>query len=275
MYGPDISLNPLDGVIQLQPGRTYRLRGSLGQVSCTGNIQYQWYNQDIGSAFGILNQYDALNSGLSEAVPYGTAETIFTPDVVTNVSLNITGGSGYTTISTGGIYAWFDIEVIAGNAPALIGPTGATGPTGASQWINGSSQNTQNGTIYYIGNVGIGNPDPQFTLDISGVTYISGTVYSTYFITTSDYRVKENLRPLDASFNVDKLRPLHYRNTLSNKEDLGFIAHEVQEVYPYLVDGVKDGTRNQSLNYTGLIAVLVKEMQELKQRVLNLENKNM
>ena len=265
-------MNINTGVIQLQPNRTYRLRGALGQVSCTGTIQYSWWNQNTSSTLGILNQYDSLSSAASEAVPYGTAEYIFTPNIVTNVSLNITNGSGYTAISTNNIYAWFDIEVIAGNAPALLGPTG---PTGASQWLNSLNQISQNGTIYYVGNVGIGNPNPQFTLDISGVTYISGTVYSTYFITTSDYRIKENLRPLDASFNVDKLRPLHYTNTLSNKEDLGFIAHEVQEVYPYLVDGVKDGSRNQSLNYTGLIAILVKEIQELKQRVLNLENKNM
>ena len=275
IYGPDISLNIINGIITLQPNRTYRLRGALGQVTCTGNIQYSWWNQDSNASLGILNKYDALSSGASEAVPYGTAETIFTPNVATYVSLKITGGTGYTAISTNNIYSWFDIEVIAGNAPTLIGSTGHTGPTGSSQWLNGSAQNTENGTIYYIGNVGIGNPNPQFTLDISGITYISGTVYSTYFITTSDYRIKDNLKPLDASFNVDKLRPLHYTNTLSNKEDLGFIAHEVQEVYPYLVDGVKDGTRNQSLNYTGLIAVLVKEIQELKHRVLNLENKNM
>jgi hypothetical protein len=51
---------------------------------------------------------------------------------------------------------------------------------------------------------------------------------------------------------------------LINKDDLGFIAHEVQEVYPFLVEGNKDEEKKQSLNYIGLIAILVKEVQELK-----------
>jgi hypothetical protein len=54
---------------------------------------------------------------------------------------------------------------------------------------------------------------------------------------------------------------------LLNKEDLGFIAHEVQEIFPYLVNGEKDDEQKQSINYIGLIAVLVKELQELKKTV--------
>ena len=45
---------------------------------------------------------------------------------------------------------------------------------------------------------------------------------------------------------------------------MGFIAHEVQEVFPFLVTGEKDGESMQSLNYNGFIAVLVKEIQDLK-----------
>ena len=57
-----------------------------------------------------------------------------------------------------------------------------------------------------------------------------------------------------------------------NKESIGLIAHEVQEYYPFLVEGEKDGEQTQSVNYIGLIGVLIKEIQELKKRVLNLEN---
>ena len=139
----------------------------------------------------------------------------------------------------------------------------------SSQWSNGVTS----GNIYYTGNVGIGGGDPQYSLDISGTVYITGTAYATYFISTSDYRIKQNPKPLDSSFNVDDLKPIHYTNKISKKEDLGFIAHEVQEVFPYLVEGDKDGSSNQTLNYIGLIAVLVKEIQELKKRVSILENK--
>jgi regulator of replication initiation timing len=51
----------------------------------------------------------------------------------------------------------------------------------------------------------------------------------------------------------------------------------VQEIFPSLVEGEKDGEKMQSLNYTGLIAVLVKEVQLLKKtvEVLKEENKTM
>ena len=55
---------------------------------------------------------------------------------------------------------------------------------------------------------------------------------------------------------------------------MGFIAHELQEHFPFLVSGEKDGATNQSINYIGLIALLTKEIQELKQRVLILEERD-
>jgi hypothetical protein len=47
---------------------------------------------------------------------------------------------------------------------------------------------------------------------------------------------------------------------------VGFIAHEVQEVYPFLVNGVKDGAAIQSINYNGFIGILTKEIQVLKKK---------
>jgi hypothetical protein len=52
--------------------------------------------------------------------------------------------------------------------------------------------------------------------------------------------------------------------------DLGFIAHEVQETLPMLVNGIKDGSTNQSINYSGIIPILVAEIQELKMKVKKL-----
>jgi hypothetical protein len=51
------------------------------------------------------------------------------------------------------------------------------------------------------------------------------------------------------------------------------LAHEVQEYFPFLVSGEKDGPETQSINYIGLIGVLTKEIQDLKKRVSLLESK--
>jgi hypothetical protein len=73
--------------------------------------------------------------------------------------------------------------------------------------------------------------------------------------------------------SVDPLNPVSYYNILSNKTDLGFIAHEVQPYFPMLVNGEKNGVNYQSINYTGLIPVLVAEIKDLKSQVKILNSK--
>jgi hypothetical protein len=53
---------------------------------------------------------------------------------------------------------------------------------------------------------------------------------------------------------------------------MGFIAHELQEHFPFLVNGEKDGKDYQSVNYTGLIGLLVKEIQDLKKEVQEIKS---
>jgi hypothetical protein len=107
---------------------------------------------------------------------------------------------------------------------------------------------------------------PALKLDSTGAEAAS-------YNATSDYRIKDCVLSLpDCSFVVDPLRPVSYRNKLTNKQDIGLIAHEVQEHFPFFVNGEKDGEHNQSINYTGFIALLIHEIQQLKQRVSDLEN---
>ena len=117
----------------------------------------------------------------------------------------------------------------------------------------------------------------------SGINVWTGTsntftnaVTALAFNVTSDYRIKEDVYSLHIipdEFTVDKLRPISYYNNQTKKRDIGLIAHELQEEYPFLVNGEKDGENYQSVNYNGLIGILIKEIQELKSRVLELEKK--
>ena len=128
--------------------------------------------------------------------------------------------------------------------------------TTAGQWINGPSS-----SIYYAsGNVGIGKV-PTVALDVSG------NVNATSYNTTSDYRIKKDVITLGETFTVDNLNPVTYNNINLGKQDIGLIAHELQEFYPFLVNGEKDGEHFQSVNYTGIIGILIKEIQELKKDV--------
>jgi hypothetical protein len=144
--------------------------------------------------------------------------------------------------------------------------TSYTGPTGTSYWsINGSN-------IYYSsGNVGINDSTPSYALDVNGDGRFTGTLNASTFNTTSDYRIKESVKRIDENYTIDKLRPVIYKNTQTSKTDMGLIAHELQESYPFLVNGEKDGKEKQSVNYIGLIALLIKEMQEFKKEIHHLK----
>jgi hypothetical protein len=111
------------------------------------------------------------------------------------------------------------------------------------------------------------------TVIIDGSLNVAGTTKSLYFVSGSDYRIKTDVKSLDNTFKIDQLNPVTYTNKLSGKQDTGFIAHEVEEIFPHLVTGEKDGEETQTLNYQGLIAILTREIQELKKRVEILENK--
>jgi hypothetical protein len=101
-------------------------------------------------------------------------------------------------------------------------------------------------------------------LVVSGGVGIGGNCCVNALYNQSDYRIKENIIPLDGNFTVDNLNPVHYYNKLIDCSDIGFLAHEVQQEYPYLVNGEKDGNDYQCLKYTGMIGILVNEIKVLK-----------
>jgi hypothetical protein len=138
-------------------------------------------------------------------------------------------------------------------ANGATGVTGPTGPPGSSNWVYNSGSNTL-------------SPDSALGSNI---------IVSAYqFTSSSDYRLKEIVKPLNLNdFTVDNLKPYYFQFKYNGKQSIGLIAHELQEEFPFLVEGQKDGDKIQSVNYSGLIGILIKEIQELKKRVNQLENK--
>lgn len=98
---------------------------------------------------------------------------------------------------------------------------------------------------------------------------VSGSMQSTQYVTYSDYRIKSDIQPVRQT--IDQLHPVKYINQLTGKPDMGFIAHELQNEFPYLVSGVKDGPDFQSVNYNGVIGVLAKEIIDLKKEIEELD----
>lgn len=103
----------------------------------------------------------------------------------------------------------------------------------------------------------------------------TGTTYST----TSDYRLKQDVTPIeDGLARVVALKPCRFAFRIEPDRRLdGFIAHEMAEVVPEAVTGVKDGTTEdgspvyQAVDAARLVPILVSAVQELARRVAALE----
>ena len=112
-------------------------------------------------------------------------------------------------------------------------------------------------------------PDPYFS-NSSGILATTRFVTNKINNTTSDYRLKQHVQSIDTSDTVLNLNPQKYFK--NDKLEYGFLAHEVQEMFPTLVTGEKDGKEMQTLNYLGLISILVKDVQRLHKKIDELEN---
>jgi hypothetical protein len=116
------------------------------------------------------------------------------------------------------------------------------------------------------------------------VTFFTGTSYTaagsitangttTSYNTTSDYRLKEDLKEIKG---IEKLLAIKVYDFKWKREELrmdGVIAHELQEVLPYAVIGEKDGEKMQQVDYSKIVPVLVKAIQELSAEITILKNK--
>jgi hypothetical protein len=103
---------------------------------------------------------------------------------------------------------------------------------------------------------------------------------ATSFLTSSDYRLKEDIAPMTGALaKVALLKPVTYKWKVDGAAGQGFIAHELQEVVPDCVGGEKDAVdANGNPQYQGvdtsfLVATLTAAIQELTARVAALESK--
>ena len=95
----------------------------------------------------------------------------------------------------------------------------------------------------------------------SNVTFNDVTVSGT-LTETSAAIYKENINPLASQLaNVMALRPVEYDKKATGEHEIGLIAGEVEKVLPDFVQ-MKNGVAD-SLNYSRMVSVLVKAVQEL------------
>jgi hypothetical protein len=82
--------------------------------------------------------------------------------------------------------------------------------------------------------------------DGTTVGSISVTGSATTYNTSSDYRLKENITPIQGASDIVKMmRPCTYTFESDGSWADGFIAHEMQELHPQAVTGSKDAMQDE------------------------------
>ena len=129
------------------------------------------------------------------------------------------------------------------------------------------------GNLHVSGNINLaGVANIASTLGVSGNVTIGGSITSTGIgnFNTSARDFKENIRTIEHS--VDKfmrLQPKSYTHLPTNLPTVGFMADDIDEIYPELVQ-YRSG-KPYALNYTGIIPYLVAMVQEQESRIESLE----
>ena len=107
------------------------------------------------------------------------------------------------------------------------------------------------------------------TLSVTGDVFVTGNVTASSFPISSDYRLKQNITPLQNSLSIiEKLNPVAYdkKQNLASEDysikENGFIAQELQKILPDLVHESTDKDKLLSVNYTAIIPILTKGIQE-------------
>jgi hypothetical protein len=137
---------------------------------------------------------------------------------------------------------------------------------GAALYSSGTTTTNVNQIAFINGNGTVG------TIATSG----SSTTYST----SSDYRLKENVVPMEGALDrVDSLKPSRF-NFIADADKTvdGFLAHEVAEVVPEAITGEKDAVDEegnaiyQGIDQSKLVPLLVGAIQELKAEIETLKS---
>lgn len=280
------------GIGTSSPSNMFDVRGNG-----TNNLA-EFYSGTGTSVFKISNNG---NVGIGTTTPFGRLDVVGTTNPMPgHVVLGDNGNHAaqvalYKWTGTGITYYQNTIIDSVDGPGTLSFQTGTAGGSG----IGSDAQTTRLAILKNTGYVGIGTTTPYSRLTIWGPDALAGTAAFTIsnsasttefqvfdngaatlagtLTQNSDQRLKQEIIPLNASSTlaaITGLTPVSFiwRDlSQGSTTQLGFIAQDVQQIFPQLVSTTSattltpDGTLG--LNYIGLIAPIVEAIKELAGQV--------
>ena len=235
--------------------------GSGVRIDRTGDTASLELSRTDGTAGSFLI---AAASGSNTIRSYGVKPLTFLTD---GSELARIDASGNLLVGTTSADARFVVSRANDGVSGRVAHSASTGLT--SDIFQVTALNHASGTGYFLARFYTSGPSAQFAVRGDGTVYAQNTTIQSI----SDARVKENVRDSsDGLATITALRPVRFDfkegHGNNRKNQLGFIAQEVEAVFPDAVDtaGEKDesGDPYKSVGPGALIPVLVKAIQELK-----------
>ncbi len=137
--------------------------------------------------------------------------------------------------------------------------------TGAWTWAGSPFTMLRN-----TGHVGLGWGYSWWRLSLPNVVDVSGKAQATDWLVYSDSTFKEQIKPLVGVLpKVVQLRPVWYMRAGETVRHAGFVAQEVHQVFPDIVEVTSDSI--YVIGYSQMVALLIAAILEQKQRIDSLE----
>ena len=178
-------------------------------------------------------------------------------------TIEVNGGSTFLTFKTEAT----EKMRLTSSGDLLIGATSTSSATGS--WFESAGAGRM---ILNLANSSTGGLTVQRFINGNGtVGSISTSGTATSFNTSSDYRLKEDLQDFEGLDLVSKIPVYDYKWKSDKSRSYGVMAHELEEVLPQAVSGEKDAEEMQSVDYSKIVPLLVKSIQELSAKLEALE----
>ena len=226
--------------------------GNSGVIAVTASAGNGGFVQLAGN--GVTSgtaSFDLIHGGDSVAYVYNRSNAAIVFGTNNAERARITDG-GQLLIGTTTSSSNYGLRISSNRGIDLLG-WGA----GRGEAINLRAHNTSNADVMY------------FNTSAAQVGSISITSSATSYVTSSDYRLKENVAPMTGALaKVAALKPCTYTWKVDGESGEGFIAHELAEVCPNAVSGNKDAVNEdgsikpQGIDTSFLVATLTAAIQE-------------
>jgi len=227
--------------------------GSTGAMQIVSDISGSYFNESRNLPLSFLTQSNLRMTILGNGnVGIGTTNPLTKLEVVGGIHLNSQTNAFVIGLSSPTNFA----QIYYNATNKGLNFTNSTGVD--TLFINDSTTN-----------IGIGTTFPTEKLHVGGNILATGTVTA-----SSDERLKTNIQPLQNSLEkILKVKGIKFdRTDTKDKNQIGFIAQDLEKVFPELVKTQDTPEGLKSVNYQVMVAVLVEAIKELKYELNHLRD---